>query len=183
MNRLRKLFGTHEPEKADVVVALGGDGLMLQTMHRFVSTGLPIYGMNRGTVGFLMNDFSEKDLPARLHAAELTAIHPLRMTAVSKDGKKESAIAFNEVSLLRQRHQAAKIQVVVDGQVRLDELACDGILLATPVGQHGLQSFCPWSDPADRLTAPRLDPDQRLPPAALAWRHPAAEGKGQLHHP
>ncbi|MFT3671735.1 NAD kinase [Aestuariivirga sp.] len=134
VNRLRKLFGTHEPENADVVVALGGDGMMLQTMHRFVSTGLPIYGMNRGTVGFLMNDFSEKDLEARLHAAELTTIHPLKMTALSTDGKKESAIAFNEVSLLRQRHQAAKIQVVVDGQVRLDELACDGILLATPVG-------------------------------------------------
>lgn len=134
MNRLQKLFGVHDAENADVVVALGGDGLMLQTMHRFVSTGLPIYGMNRGTVGFLMNDFGEKDLEARLHAAELTTIHPLKMTATDKSGRKQSAIAFNEVSLLRQRHQAAKIQVIVDGQVRLQELACDGILLSTPVG-------------------------------------------------
>jgi NAD+ kinase len=134
LSKLQKLHGALDPDKADVVVALGGDGHMLQTMHRFVSTGLPIYGMNRGTVGFLMNDYGEKDLPQRLQAAELTTIHPLKMTATTAGGDSQSAIAFNEVSLLRQRHQAAKIRVAVDGQVRLEELACDGILLATPVG-------------------------------------------------
>ncbi len=132
--KLHKLHGTLDPQSADVVVALGGDGHMLQTMHRFVSTGIPVYGMNRGSVGFLMNDYSEKDLGERLHAAEMTVIHPLKMTAIAQGGGKQSAIAFNEVSLLRQRHQAAKIRISVDGQVRLEELACDGILLATPVG-------------------------------------------------
>jgi NAD+ kinase len=131
---LQKHYGKTDPEQADVVVALGGDGHMLQTMHRYVSTGIPVYGMNRGSVGFLMNDYAEKDLPARLHAAELTVIHPLKMEATSQGGGKQSAIAFNEVSLLRQRHQAAKISIMIDGKVRLDELACDGILLATPVG-------------------------------------------------
>jgi NAD+ kinase len=132
--KLVKMHGNVDPQSADVVVALGGDGHMLQTMHRFVSTGLPIYGMNRGSVGFLMNDYAEKDLKARLQDAELTVIHPLKMTAMAVGGGKQSAIAFNEVSLLRQRHQAAKIRIAVDGQVRLEELACDGILLATPVG-------------------------------------------------
>jgi NAD+ kinase len=134
LSRLQKLHGAIDPQSADVIVALGGDGQMLQTMHRFVSSGLPVYGMNRGSVGFLMNDFSEKNLADRLAAAELTVIHPLRMTAINKDGKKHSAIAFNEVSLLRQHHQAAKIKISVDGQVRLEELSCDGVLLATPVG-------------------------------------------------
>lgn len=134
LTKLQKIHGVRDPDGADVIVALGGDGHMLQTMHRFVSTGLPIYGMNRGTVGFLMNDYGEKDLADRLQAAELTVIHPLRMEAASEGGDMQTAIAFNEVSLLRQRHQAAKIRVSVDGQVRLEELACDGILLSTPVG-------------------------------------------------
>jgi NAD+ kinase len=132
--RLTKLHGNAAAEKADVVVALGGDGMMLQVMHRFVSTGIPIYGMNRGTVGFLMNDFSDRNLPERLAAAELTRIHPLKMKATGHDGKTHSAIAFNEVSLLRQRHQAARIRITVDDRVRLEELICDGILVATPVG-------------------------------------------------
>ena len=131
---MQKRHGKVDPETADVVVALGGDGMMLQAMHRFVSTGIPVYGMNRGSVGFLMNDYIEKDLPARLAASELTIIHPLKMVATAQDGGKQTAIAFNEVSLLRQRHQAAKIAIEVDGKVRLEELACDGILLATPVG-------------------------------------------------
>jgi NAD+ kinase len=132
--RLAKLHGNVPLAKADVVVALGGDGHMLQTLHANVATHLPIYGMNRGTVGFLMNDFSEKELPERLEAAELTRIHPLKMKAIDNTGKLTSAIAFNEVSLLRQRHQAAKICISVDGSKRLDELICDGILLSTPVG-------------------------------------------------
>lgn len=132
--RLTKLYGTASPEAAGVIVALGGDGLMLQTLHRFVSTGKAIYGMHRGSVGFLMNGYSEKNLPERIRAAEMTAIHPLRMTAADESGKTHKAIAFNEVSLLRQTHQAAKLAITVDGKVRLDELICDGILLSTPAG-------------------------------------------------
>ncbi len=131
---LQKRHGAHAPEKADVIVSLGGDGHMLQTMHRFIATGIPVYGMNRGSVGFLLNDYSDKNLPERLHAAEQTLIHPLKMSAVTQTGDRQTAIAFNEVSLLRQRHQAAKIRIAVDGQVRLEELSCDGVLLATPVG-------------------------------------------------
>ena len=109
LGRLVKQHGNADLTKADIVVALGGDGHMLQTMHKMVSSGVPVYGMNRGTVGFLMNDFSEANLLYRLAAAELTTIHPLKMTAIDATGKKHSGIAFNEVSLLRQRHQAAKI--------------------------------------------------------------------------
>ena len=132
--RLAKRHGNAVAEEADVVVALGGDGHMLQTLHRFVSTGIPIYGMNRGSVGFLLNDYHEKDLPARLHAAELTALHPLRMVARDERGASHKAIAFNEVSLLRQRYQAAKFKIAVDGKTRLEELICDGVLVSTPAG-------------------------------------------------
>lgn len=132
--RLVKLHGNADPESADVVVALGGDGLMLQALHRFMSAGLPIYGMNRGSVGFLMNDFTEKDLPQKLNEAELTSIRPLKMTAIDRDGAKHQALAFNEVSVLRQRSQAAKLKITIDGQTRLDELICDGLLVSTPVG-------------------------------------------------
>jgi NAD+ kinase len=134
LTRMVKRYGNTDIKKADVVVTLGGDGHMLQTMHKMVSSGVPIYGMNRGTVGFLMNDFAEGDLHERLNAAELTTIHPLKMTAIDAEGKKHSSIAFNEVSLLRQRHQAAKIAIHIDGKQRLEELICDGLLIATPVG-------------------------------------------------
>jgi NAD+ kinase len=132
--RLTGRYGKTDPDKADVVVALGGDGHMLQTMHRFVSTGIPIYGMNRGTVGFLMNDYAEDNLTERLEAAELTTIRPLRMVATDESGKSHKSIAFNEVSLLRQRSQAAKLQITIDHKVRLEELVCDGMLVATPAG-------------------------------------------------
>ena len=132
--RLAKRHGNADPARADVVVALGGDGHMLQTLHRFVSTGMPIYGMNRGSVGFLMNDYEEGRLPERLQAAELTVIRPLKMQAVDEAGKSHRAIAFNEVSMLRQRYQAAKLKIAVDGKTRLEELICDGVLLSTPAG-------------------------------------------------
>jgi NAD+ kinase len=132
--RLAKRYGNAEVDKATVIVALGGDGLMLQTLHRFVSTGLAIYGMNRGSVGFLMNDYEEAGLLDRLAAADETVIHPLRMTAVDAEGKRYRNLAFNEVSLLRQRHQAAKLRVSIDGNVRLEELICDGIIVSTPAG-------------------------------------------------
>jgi NAD+ kinase len=134
LGRLSKHYGNVEVERATVIVALGGDGLMLQTLHRFVSTGLAIYGMNRGSVGFLMNDFEETGLLERLAAADETVIHPLRMTAVDAAGKRYRNLAFNEVSLLRQRHQAAKLRISIDGKVRLEELICDGIILSTPAG-------------------------------------------------
>jgi NAD+ kinase len=129
LSRLAKRYGNAAPESADVVVALGGDGHMLQTLHRYVKAGIPIYGMNRGSVGFLMNDYTEGDLLERLHAAELTAIRPLRMVATDESGKTHKGIAFNEVSFLRQRSQAAKLQISIDHKVRLEELICDGLLL------------------------------------------------------
>ncbi|CAN5367449.1 NAD kinase [soil metagenome] len=132
--KLGKMYGVTAPADADVIVALGGDGLMLQALHRFTSTGKAIYGMNRGSVGFLMNAYSEAGLRERIRAAEMTAIHPLRMTVVDAAGKTHKALAFNEVSLLRQTYQAAKFAIIVDGKTRLEELICDGILLSTPAG-------------------------------------------------
>jgi NAD+ kinase len=131
---LMKKYGSATPDEADVIVALGGDGLMLQALHSHFASGKPIYGMNRGSVGFMMNDYDEKNLLDRINAAELTVIHPLRMVALDVNGKRTKGIAFNEVSLLRQRHQAAKLKISIDGKERLDELICDGVLLSTPAG-------------------------------------------------
>jgi NAD+ kinase len=130
---LRGLYGTIEAEQADVIVPLGGDGFMLETLHRFVGTGKPIFGMHRGSVGFLMNSYRPDGLHERLAGAQPVELHPLEMTA-RQNGVAQRAIAFNEVSLLRETRQAAKLRVSVDGIVRLDELMADGILLATPVG-------------------------------------------------
>ncbi|ADZ70081.1 NAD kinase [Polymorphum gilvum] len=127
-------YGMCPPEDADVIVALGGDGLMLQTLHRFMNTGTPIYGMNRGSVGFLMNEYREDDLLDRLSAADVTTIHPLLMEAVDQSGHRHNARAVNEVSLLRQTYQAAKLRISIDGRVRLEELVCDGCLVSTPAG-------------------------------------------------
>lgn len=132
--RLRARYGDHPITSADVVVALGGDGLMLQTLHRVMRTDVPVYGMNFGSVGFMMNDFSEENLIARLEAAQRTEIYPLSMDVVDGSGRHQTALALNEVSLFRSTHQAAKIQISVDSEVRLEELICDGILLSTPAG-------------------------------------------------
>lgn len=126
--------GTHPPQEADVLVALGGDGFMLQTLHSQPARDLPVYGMNCGTIGFLMNGFSEEALCERLAAAEETAINPLSMRAENAKGKVTEALAINEVSLLRQGPQAAKLRVLIDGRERLAELSCDGALVATPAG-------------------------------------------------
>ena len=131
---LRKCYGDNDPAQADVVVALGGDGLMLQALHGFKSTGKPIYGMNRGSVGFLMNEYREDDLLSRINSAKIERIHPLTMTVTLAGGKIATAQAINEVSLLRQSYQAAKLKISIDGKNRLPELICDGILLATPAG-------------------------------------------------
>ena len=134
LERLVARYGSVEPEQADVIVALGGDGLMLQTLHAFMNTGKPIYGMNCGSVGFLMNEFREDDLPERIVRAIPNTVHPLRMDAVDAAGTEYHAYAINEVSLFRQTYQAVKLKITIDGKVRLEDLICDGILVATPAG-------------------------------------------------
>ncbi len=132
--KLAERYGNAPLDQADIIVALGGDGLMLQTMHRHLHSRIPIYGMNRGSVGFLLNDYQENGLLERLEKAETTVIHPLRMTAHDVKGGKHEALAINEVSLFRQIYQAAKLKIAVDGTVRLGELICDGVLVSTPAG-------------------------------------------------
>ena len=127
-------YGNVPEDEADVIVALGGDGFMLQTLHGTQHLPAPVYGMNRGTVGFLMNEYSETDLLDRLAAAEVAVINPLKMKAQTIDGKMHDALAINEVSLLRAGPQAAKLKITIDGHLRLEELVCDGALVATPAG-------------------------------------------------
>ena len=132
--RLIEQYGQVTEAQADVIVALGGDGFMLETMHANLMRKIPVYGMNRGSVGFLMNDYDEDDLPARIAAAGRAVIHPLQMDAWTESGAVHTGLAINEVSLLRQTRQSAKLKISVDGKVRLEELACDGCLVATPAG-------------------------------------------------
>ncbi|WP_341368970.1 NAD kinase [Yoonia sp. BS5-3] len=134
LKTLIKAYGDAPQEKADIIVALGGDGFMLQTLHASQHLDAPVYGMNRGTVGFLMNEFGADDLPARLDSAVEEVINPLAMTALTADGTMHDALAINEVSLLRAGPQAAKLRITVDGKERLPELVCDGALVATPAG-------------------------------------------------
>jgi NAD+ kinase len=123
-----------DPDRAEVIVPLGGDGFMLETLHRFRSKGVPIYGMHRGSVGFLMNAYRPDGLYERLAAAQPVVLHPLEMTVWDERGEQHRALAFNEVSLLRESRQAAKLRISIDGVVRIEELMADGILVATPVG-------------------------------------------------
>src|SRR5882724_5492854 len=132
--QLSALYGNHDPADADVVVALGGDGLMLQTLHQHMRSGKPIYGMHRGTVGFLMNEFSPRDLHARLAAARESVIHPLLMRATDVHGVVHLHHAINEVALFRQTHQAARLRILIDERERMSELIADGIMVATPAG-------------------------------------------------
>jgi len=127
-------YGDVAASEADTIVALGGDGFMLQTLHHTQDLAAPVYGMNRGTIGFLMNAYSETGLTDRLAKAEEADINPLAMTAYLADGTVSEALAINEVSLLRAGPQAAKLRIFVDGRLRMDELVCDGALLATPAG-------------------------------------------------
>ncbi len=133
LGELCRLYPCVDPEHAEVIVPLGGDGFLLETLHRRLSKGVPIYGMHRGSVGFLMNPYRPDGLYERLAAAQPVVLHPLEMR--TRDGHGEQcALAFNEVSLLRQSRQAAKLRVSIDGVVRIEELMADGILVATPVG-------------------------------------------------
>ncbi len=128
------MYGSTPPNRADIVVALGGDGFMLETLHRYLDRGVPIFGMHRGSVGFLMNNYRAEGLRERLAAALPVRIHPLEMHARDKRGAERRALAINEVSLLRETRQAAKIRVTIDDVVRVEELMADGILVSTPVG-------------------------------------------------
>jgi NAD+ kinase len=132
--QLAARYGQHPATKADAIVALGGDGLMLEALQNPVTRGLPVYGMNRGTVGFLMNNYSDEHLMERLNSAEEAVIHPLRMRATREGGEIVEALAINEVSLIRSGPQAAKLRILIDGRERMAELVCDGALVSTPAG-------------------------------------------------
>src|SRR5262245_58120794 len=145
LERLARLYGNAPAKEADAIVALGGDGLMLQTLHRHMHDRIPIYGMNRGSVGFLTNDYHVDDLKGRLSRAEVSIIHPLAMRALDRAGKAHDGLAINEVHLFRETYQAAKLSIAIDGKVRLEELICDGALVATPAGStaYNLSVFGP----------------------------------------
>ncbi|MBN43723.1 MAG: NAD kinase [Alphaproteobacteria bacterium] len=132
--QLESMYTNVAPEDADVIVALGGDGFMLQSLRAFIDKDIPVFGLNRGSVGFLMNEFRLEDLPGRLKNSQAVTLHPLQMTALTLDGSSEESVAINEVSLLRETYQAAKLEILVDGVVRMPELICDGALVATPAG-------------------------------------------------
>lgn len=131
---LTERYGECALARADVIVALGGDGLMLETLHRSITTGKPIFGMNRGSVGFLLNEFEVDGLPERIARTQSVTLHPLRMIVKGADGLISQGLAINEVSLLRETRQAAKLRISVDGIERLPELICDGALVCTPAG-------------------------------------------------
>ncbi len=143
--RLTERYGDCAPKDADAIVALGGDGLMLVALRQFLDAGTPIYGMNRGSVGFLMNDYREDELLERLAAAEVSTIHPLQMQVLDADGIEREAMAINEVSMFRETYQAAKLRLSVDGTIRMEELICDGVLVATPAGStaYNLSAYGP----------------------------------------
>lgn len=134
LEKLVSIYGNCDPKDASAVIALGGDGFMLQTQHEYMNSGIPIYGMNKGTVGFLMNEYKPDNLKQRVTRALKSKIRPLAMKATDMDGKVHEAIAINEVSLLRQSYQAASLSITTDGKERLEALICDGVLVATPAG-------------------------------------------------
>ena len=134
LDRLKQRYGDIAPDQADVIVALGGDGFMLRTLHRNLARGIPVYGMKLGTIGFLLNHFDPDALPERIARAQATVLRPLSMQAHSESGSTVEALAFNEVSLLRQTKQAAHVRVSLNDVVKIEELMCDGVLVATPAG-------------------------------------------------
>ena len=134
LTRLRERYASVSPQEADVIVALGGDGFMLSCLHRYMESDVPVYGMNRGSVGFLMNAYEEAGVLERLDRAKPAALYPLHMKAERGNGEVVEALAINEVAVTRDTRQAAKIRILVDGKVRMDELIADGVLIATPAG-------------------------------------------------
>lgn len=131
---LKAMYPSVDPEDASVIVALGGDGFVLQTLRRFINSSVPVFGLNRGSVGFLMNEYRLEELPDRLENSQAVTLYPLHMVARTTDGKTEESVAINEVSLLRETYQAAKLEILVDGVARMPELICDGALVSTPAG-------------------------------------------------
>lgn len=176
--RLLGLYGKASDDEADVIVALGGDGMMLQTLHAFRGRGVPIYGMHRGSVGFLMNTYREDHLPERLAAAVQVQIHPLMMEAVDQDGVRHRAPAFNEVALFRQTYQAGKLRVSIDDKVRLDELICDGIIVATPAGSTAYNLSA--HGPILPLGTPLLALTPISPFRPRRWRGALVPDKGRI---
>ena len=134
---LVKKYGNCSPEDADYIVALGGDGFILKSLHDFLKINKPIFGMNFGSVGFLMNEYIEDNLEKRLESAQLTKLKPLVMKTLTPTGKEVKAIAINEISIRREKYQAAKLKVIVDGETRMEELVCDGIIVSTAAGSTG----------------------------------------------
>ena len=163
-----------------MIVALGGDGLMLQTLHRFMNTGKPIYGMHRGTVGFLMNEYAEDGLLERLAAAQDTIIHPLLMRARDAQGRVHEHRAINEVSLFRQSAQAAHLRILIDGQERLAELVADGVLVATPAGSTAYNLSV--QGPIIPINASLMALTPISPFRPRRWRGALAARQGQGHH-
>jgi NAD+ kinase len=175
---LVRKYGGATPEQADVIVALGGDGLMLQTLHNFMSSGKPIYGMHRGTIGFLMNEFRLEHLRERLTAAETTIIHPLVMHALDVEGRRHEYRAINEVSMFRETYQAARLRVLVDGQERLAELTADGVLVATPAGSTAYNLSV--QGPIIPIGAPLLALTPISPFRPRRWRGALLPNKAQV---
>jgi NAD+ kinase len=175
---LAKRYGDTPAKDADVIVALGGDGLMLQTLHRFINDKIPIYGMNRGSVGFLMNDYREDGLKERLSAANTSRIHPLAMVATDRAGKAHKSLAINEVSLFRERYQAAKLQILIDGKVRMEELICDGVLVATPAGSTAYNLSA--HGPIIPIAAPLLALTPISPFRPRRWRGALLQNKAHI---
>ncbi|WP_404403390.1 NAD kinase [Pelagibacterium halotolerans] len=167
-NALAERHGDAPLSDASIIVALGGDGLMLETLHRVMDKGIPVYGMNFGSVGFLMNEFRTDALDVRLRAALPTTIHPLKMEVTRADGTTATALALNEVSLFRSTYQAAKIEIKIDGEVRLDELTCDGIIVATPAGSTAYNLSA--HGPILPITAPLLALTPISPFRPRRWR-------------
>jgi NAD+ kinase len=166
-DKLAGLYGEHSVESADIVVALGGDGLMLQTLERLRGTAKPVYGMHRGSVGFLMNEYREPMLVERLVAAKRSVVHPLLMTVETAAGTRR-AHAINEVFVTRETYQAARLRISVDGKVRLDELVADGVLVATPAGSTAYNLSC--NGPIIPLAAPLLALTPISPFRPRRWR-------------
>ena len=168
LRRLAHRYGNAPPREADAIVALGGDGLMLQTLHRHMNDRTPIYGMNCGSIGFLMNDYHEEGLVERLRAAKITRIYPLSMLAFDDTGKAHKSLAINEVSIFRRTYQAAKFSISVDESTRLDELISDGVLVSTPAGSTAY-NFSAYG-PILPLNAPLLALTPISPFRPRRWR-------------
>ena len=171
-------YGNCSPNKAEAIVALGGDGLMLQTLHKFMNDKIPIYGMNRGSVGFLMNEYREDALLERLEKAETSKVFPLSMLAFDGTGKAHKGLAINEVSLFRETYQAAKIRISIDGKVRMEELICDGVLVATPAGStaYNLSAYGPILP----INAPLLTLTPISPYRPRRWRGALLPNKAKI---